>query len=177
MFSDRSSAASPTRSLAAAMPVRFMTPDTLPLKYPLHHAIRDRTRSEEDTMKFLRAAYALDPACIARPDNTGTTPIMVAIATENLTAVNTLVELAAAEMAQGEDPLGLQMPNGQQETPLTYNVRLLRESPRFLIHDLLDGASRDITKAFVQHKLPVCTCGRCTSGWLSPRMRFRLRGK
>lgn len=158
------------------MPVRFATPETIRMKYPLHHAIRDKAYSEEDIMHVIHDAYDADPTCISQPDNTGLRPIMVAIKVENLTAVNTLVEVAAPMMAQGEDPLGLQTPDEQQETPLSCNVRLLRESPRFVIHDLLDGASLGITKSFIEHKLPACTCGRCTSGWLSPRMRFRLRG-
>ena len=128
-------------------------------------------------MRILRTAYAADPTSISQPDDNGLLPITVAIMVENLIAINTLLELAAPGMAAGGDPLGLQVPNDQQETPVSYNVRLLRESPRFVIHDLLEGASSDITRAYIQHKMPECTCGRCSQGWLSPRMHFRLRGQ
>lgn len=158
------------------MSVRFLEPPSTPLEYPLHYAIRDKTCSEEDTMAIIKAAYATHPGCIGEPDSTGLRPITIAIMVENLTAINTLLELAAPAIAQGDDPLGLQIPDEEQETPLSYNVRLLRESPRFVIHDLLDGASRDVTAAYIERKLPGCTCKKCTSKWLSSKMRFRLRG-
>ncbi|GJE99346.1 hypothetical protein PsYK624_156000 [Phanerochaete sordida] len=144
-------------------------------KFPLHHAIQDKSLSEGDIMRILRNAFANDPACIGRPDNNGLRLISVAIAAANVTAINTLLELAATGMAAGEDPLGLLVPDSAQETPVSHNVRLLRESPRFVIHDLLDGATENITKAYIQHKMPACTCGKCAGCWLSPRMRFRLR--
>lgn len=146
-------------------------------KYPLHHAIQDKTCSDEAIMHILRSAHAADPTSIGRPDSSGLRPITAAITAQNLAAINTLLDLAASDMAAGDDPLELQVPDDQQETPVLYNVRLLRENPRFVIHNLLDGASSDITKAYIQHKIPPCTCGKCTQRWLSPRMRFRLRGE
>lgn len=146
-------------------------------KYPLHLAIKNPSCSEQAIMQLLQDAFTKNEASIGAPDDTGARPITVAIAAGNVTAVQTLVALATPRMAAGEDPLGLHAPDADGDTPFTQNVRLMQMSPRFVIHDVLDGASRDITKAFMRNKLPACTCGKCSSGWLSPRMRFRLRGK
>jgi hypothetical protein len=154
-----------------------MSPDPTALKYPLHHAIKDKACSEQALIRILKSAYEQNPESIGMANDRGLRPITVAIVAENLTAINTLLELAAKKMAAGEDPLGLQLPDKEHETALSYNVRLLRQCPRFLIHDLLDGASRDISKAYIKHKMPPCTCEKCTHRWLSPKMRFRLRGE
>lgn len=156
------------------MPV---TSPSLMVKYPLHHIISDTTSTEQGTTRFIRAMFIADPECIRRPDELGMTPLSVAILRENAAAITALLELASPLMAQGQDPLGLQVPDRQHETAVMQNARLLRANKRFLIHDLLEGASKDITLAYIYNMLPVCSCGKCTEGWLSSKMRFRLRGK
>ncbi len=128
-------------------------------------------------MRKIREAYADDPMSLIQPNDQGLSPMSVAAIAGNLPAINVLLDIARPKMAEGEDVLGLQDVDDNQETPSSYNFRILRENPRFKIHDLLEASSKELKDAVVRNRLPACTCGKCTGKWLSPRMRFRLRGK
>lgn len=145
-------------------------------KYPLHAAIRDTTLTEDAVTKILREAYAKDQAFLSQVDDEGRTPIAVAAISANLPVVMTLLDLSRRQMEQGDDVLGVQVADNLQETAASHNLRILGEDPRFRINTLLQMASRGLSDGFIKHRLPPCVCGKCTDGWFSPRMRFRLRG-
>lgn len=146
-------------------------------RYPLHTALRDPSSSERHILHVLREAYKQDPSSLAQVDDEGHTPLAVAVMTANVPAIAGLVDMSYVERAQGDDILGLYFADRSQETPASHNLRILRENPRFRIYDILETASKELTDAFIKRRLPPCVCGKCEGGWLSPRMRFRLRGK
>ena len=48
----------------------------------------------------------------------------------------------------------------------------------YLVQKALGGLSAAETEeVYIKKRKFGCTCGMCTDGWLSPRMRFRLRGE
>lgn len=145
-------------------------------KFPIHSALSDKKWTEESVTRMLRNVYAANPLLLSQPDEDGLRPIAVAAIEENFDAIKTMLESAGPKLAQGEDVLGLQQSDNFHETAMSHNLQLLRQTPRFMIHEMLDNACKLLTEGYIKHKIPTCTCGKCTAGWLSPRMRFRLRG-
>lgn len=145
-------------------------------RYPIHAAIRDSKLSEEAIIQILREAHDKNPASLSQVDSEGRTPIAVAAIAANLAAVMTLLDISRKQMAEGGDVLGVQVSDKLQETAASHNLRILGEDHRFKIHTLLEMASRELTDGFIEQRLPRCSCGKCTDGWFSPKMRFRLRG-
>ena len=126
---------------------------------------------------MIRNVYTANPSLLNQPDEDGLRPIAIASIQENYDAIKTMLDIAGPKLAQGEDVLGLQLADNQHETAMSHNLLLLRQTPRFMIHELLDNACKVLTEGYIKNKIPACRCGRCTAGWLSPRMRFRLRGE
>jgi hypothetical protein len=146
-------------------------------QFPIHSALSDKEWSESSVQRMLRSVHAANPALLNQPDEEGIRPLSIATFEGNLTAVSTLLELAAPELARGNDVLGLEHSDNFHETAMSRNLALLRQTPRFLMHEMLGDASKTLRAGYIKNKLPKCTCGKCTNGWLSPRMRFRLRGE
>lgn len=146
-------------------------------KFPVHSALGDKKWSRESIEKMLRSVYAANPVLLNQPDERGARPIAIAAIGENCDAIKVMLTIAGPKIAQGEDVLGLQHGDNNQETAISHNLALLRQSPRWLIHEMLDDACKVLRDGYIKNKLPKCVCGKCTAGWLSPRMRFRMRGK
>ncbi|KAJ3544318.1 hypothetical protein NM688_g5758 [Phlebia brevispora] len=162
----------PTRRNIDTMSV---APPTSRCKYPLHSAIRSTGLTEQSVIQTLREAYTSDPSSLSQVDDEGRTPIAVAAITANLPAVIALLEIAGEQTAEGDDLLGLQVTDKMSETAASHNLRILSENPRFQINNMLEKASRELRDGFIRNSLPPCICRKCTEGWFSPRMRFRLR--
>lgn len=145
-------------------------------KFPIHSALSDKNWTEDSIQRMLRSVYAANPVLLNQPDEDGLRPIAVAAMQENFDAVRVMLEVAGPKLAQGEDVLGLQLHDNQHETAMSHNLRLMRQVPRFMIQESLDNACKVLREGYIKNKLPACTCGKCSAGWLSPRMRFRLRG-
>jgi len=131
-----------------------------------------------------------DPQSIHKPDQGGFTPIFVALGVVNMPAIRTLLRLGVREdLDSFSNTEGVTAPEKLQAS-----MRATREFSEALL-PTWDGYSTDALKAEFLVKcvmgLPTtvddeteyaakrkwgCTCGTCTGGWLSPRMRFRLRG-
>ena len=146
-------------------------------KFPVHSALGDSKWSNDSIERMLRSVYAANPVLLNQPDERGARPIAIAAIEGNYDAIKVMLTIAGPKLAQGEDVLGLQNGDDNQETAISHNLALLRKSPRYLIHEMLDEACKALRDGYIKNKLPECVCGRCTAGWLSPRMRFRMRGR
>ncbi|PCH42308.1 hypothetical protein WOLCODRAFT_143973 [Wolfiporia cocos MD-104 SS10] len=155
------------------------------LRASLHHKIFDK---ESEIEKTIRDAFAEDPTSIRKRDPLGFTPLHVAAASANSTAVKVLLELGVQHDA-------LDRENDVCLTPLMLcknNLRLARELSEMLAivwqgykhEDLLVeamlkramGEEVGQDSGYVQRNKWGCTCGNCIGGWLSPLMIHRLTG-
>ena len=129
-------------------------------------------------------------------DTNGFMPVHVAAVNENIHALRVLLEL---------DPSGIvedlkDRKNKDGVTPLEGLESSMRSTKEFLetLMGAWKGYSDDGLKCeyilkramglpmvvnkseeeedYIKKKKFGCTCGKCTDGWLSPRMRFRLLG-
>ncbi|KAI0092336.1 hypothetical protein BDY19DRAFT_991048 [Irpex rosettiformis] len=144
-------------------------------KFPVHSALSDEKWSGDSIERMLRSVYTANPVLLNQPDERGVRPITIAAIKEKSEAIMVMLEVAGPKLAQGEDVLGLEHCDDKQETAISHNLALLRKSQRYLIHEMLDNACKTLREGYINNKLPKCVCGKCTEGWLSPRMRFRLR--
>ncbi|KAI0697807.1 hypothetical protein BC835DRAFT_738615 [Cytidiella melzeri] len=144
-------------------------------KFPVHSALSDEKWSDKSVEKMLRSVYKANPVLLNQPDERGMRPITVAAIQGSANALKVMLEVAGPQLAQGEDVLGLEHADDSNETAISRNLALLQQTPRFVIHEMLDNACKVMREGYIKCKLPKCVCGKCTAGWLSPRMRFRLR--
>ncbi|PPQ84753.1 hypothetical protein CVT26_014688, partial [Gymnopilus dilepis] len=168
-----------------------LTPAEILAKYALHTAVA--TNKGPSITAVLRAAFQADPTCIHEKDIHNYTPMHIAAAERNVLAVRTLLELdfegIRADLEDGE--------NDDSVTPLEGLQSTMRSSREFseTLLGKWDGHGNDalaceymLMKAmgmevpfgarseeeYIKKKKFGCTCGACTDGWLSPRMRYRL---
>ena len=190
-----------SRSLPAADDVeeqRFGTGNgPLVLGMPLHEIIKlgPLDQPVPDVDRAIRFAYTKDTTSVKMKSDTGLTPLHMAVKCENVSAVRSLLALPAesgvrAELDSHDHPRGLSPEEACKEVMLT--TRKMMESitgawpgltwaegaPHILYllkraRGELAGISED---AFVHRLRWGCTCGQCADGWLSPRMRYRLKG-
>ncbi|PBK66910.1 hypothetical protein ARMSODRAFT_1046286 [Armillaria solidipes] len=132
--------------------------------FPLHYSIvGNMTPAIADT---IQSFFDKDPLSISRPDPDGLRPIFIATASQNIHAVRKLLGLGVRHDLFNYE-------NGDGLTPL----EMLQGSMRieYLLKNAMDisvgGLSDDEYVSCNKHG---CTCGRCSAGWLSPRMRFQL---
>lgn len=164
------------------------SPADLEAHYPLHIAIASvKTPLVVD---LIHTAHANDPLIIHKKAPDGLTPIHMAAGMQNVHALRTLLELGVGDDLQdAANKLGT--------TPLEALDSAMRSNRQFMdsMLGIWNGYSvEDLTCQYLlkqalgiplvppseaeyvdQRKLG-CTCGQCTDGWLSPRMRFRLAG-
>ncbi|KAI1798319.1 hypothetical protein LXA43DRAFT_1107377 [Ganoderma leucocontextum] len=186
-----------SRSLPAANDVEEQRDRNGPivLGMPLHEIIRGGPLDESvpDVDRAIRLAYTKDPTSVKAKNESGLSPLRMAVNCENVSAVRSLLALPAtsgirAELDLHERPHGLNPEEACQTGMLT--ARRAMESitgnwPGWTFADgalhilyllkhargQLAGVSED---AFVHTLRWGCTCGQCADGWLSPRMRYRL---
>ncbi|KAJ6460373.1 hypothetical protein C8R47DRAFT_933520, partial [Mycena vitilis] len=140
--------------------------------------------SSEKIVDVIKNMHAKDPSCIHLPDDAGFRPIFVAVKSNNLFAVRTLISLGLSD-----DDLKSR-DNGEHLTPLEACDDEMCSSREFAEIFKREGWSGYPTiglymKAAIEramkHPMPPtddeyvaqkkwgCTCDKCYSGWLSPR--------
>ncbi|RPD65375.1 hypothetical protein L226DRAFT_480019 [Lentinus tigrinus ALCF2SS1-7] len=144
-----------------------------------------------DVVKRIQDAYGRNPSMVREKDEEGNTALHVAAASHNLAAVQALLALPL-ESGILEDLTLRDNKNGF--TPLEACDREMRRSKEFAqtllgtwsghpAHALrtqyvlkcASGENLGISEDdYVETRRWGCTCGACTDGWLSPRMRYRL---
>ncbi|KAK0190556.1 ankyrin repeat family protein [Armillaria mellea] len=154
--------------------------------FPLHYSIvGNTTPAITDT---IQSFFDKDPLSISRPDPDGLRPIFIATASQNIHAVRKLLELGVRHdlfnYENGDGLTPLEMLQGSMRSVREFSETLLSfwngypESSlriEYLLKNAMnisvDGLSDD---EYVSLNKYGCTCGRCSDGWLSPRMRFQL---
>lgn len=156
-----------------------LTLDELHTRYPLHFKLsRDKSPS---IMQTIRAAYQIDAGSIHRRDVNGFLPVHIAAASENVHALRVLLEFDMTEdLKDAENDGGVTPLEG-----LEVSMRIVKEiidlrgvwkgcSDEGLICEYLLKKGTAGEAEYVKKNKFGCTCGMCTDGWLSPRMRFQL---
>ncbi|KAK0439244.1 ankyrin repeat family protein [Desarmillaria tabescens] len=150
-------------------------------KYPLHYAIVNKDMPDITTV--IQSFYDKDPASIHVPDDRGFLPVFVAARAQNVHALNKLIELGVAEDLNNTN-------NAEGVTPLESvldSMQSTREFCEAMLGTWPGNSEKDIKIVRIlktamelpedsDGQLPFgCTCGQCSGGWLSPRMRFALQ--
>lgn len=142
----------------------------------------------EGIIEVIRSSYKRDPNSIHLRDPGGNTPIALAAFRGNHFAVNVLLELGVEEDLSDRN-------NSDSLTPLERCERTLRDSREFseTLLGMWTGYDENFLKTraaflrakgvdvgtdeeFIERTKWGCTCGKCTDGWLSARMRLSLEG-
>ena len=154
--------------------------------YPLHFAIINLPK--QNVASVIEAYHTQDPSSIHKQDHKGFTPLYVAAAYANASALKALLKLGAASDLNNHVNKDGMIPLERLED----TMRTTRELAELLMHKW-EGYSRNELKVqlilkremgisvngqtdeeYLQRRKWGCTCGECGEGWLSPRMRFRL---
>ncbi|KAJ8462685.1 hypothetical protein ONZ51_g10748 [Trametes cubensis] len=148
--------------------------------YPLHFMMEAKNLGipVRDLPGAIRGAYSQNPAAVRQKDDRGFTPLHVAAYAGNAEAVRVLLALpetsGIAEDMRGRD-------NVAGRTPLELceqKMRDIKDSDALrVVYTLKRAMGEDIPLTedqYVDQRRLGCTCGQCTDGWLSPRMRYRL---
>ncbi|PIL27415.1 hypothetical protein GSI_10563 [Ganoderma sinense ZZ0214-1] len=165
------------------------------LGMPLHEIIKRGPLDEPvpDVDRAIRLAYTKDPALTKVKDESGLTPLHMAVKCENVSAVRSLLALPTecgirAELDLHDHPQGLS-PEEACKSAMSTTRRMMESitgtwsgwtftngAPHILY--LIKRARGELAgireDAFIHTIRWGCTCGQCADGWLSPRMRYRL---
>ncbi|KAM5534767.1 hypothetical protein V8D89_011631 [Ganoderma adspersum] len=141
-----------------------------------------------DIERRIHDTYSQDPSSIHVKDNRGESA-RTAIYAKNLAAVQTLLALPTESGIQEE----LKSRDEKGWTPVEACEREIRSNLELAMLLRTNGNAQDLLhmlyllkKAsgediqvtedeFVDARRWGCSCGQCTDGWLSPRMRYRLK--
>ncbi|CAA7262588.1 unnamed protein product [Cyclocybe aegerita] len=168
-----------------------LSADETKAQYPLHCAISNT--KDPSIIQLIRVAHNIDAASIRKHDVNGLTPVHIAASGENLHALRVLLELDPSGIAKDLKDAH----NREGMTPLEAlrsSMRSIREFSETLLSawkgytdeglrceyimtkamGLPLGVGEETEEEYVKKRKFGCTCGKCTGGWLSPRMRFRL---
>ena len=167
------------------------------LGMPLHDIIKRGPLDQPvpDVDRAIRLVYAQDPELVKVKNESGFTPLQMAVRCENVSAVRSLLALPTesgtrAELDLHDHPQG-HSPEEACRSVMSTTRRMMESvtgtwpgwtfangAPHILY--LLKHARGELTGisegAFVHTVRWGCTCGQCADGWLSPRMRYRLMG-
>lgn len=144
-----------------------------------------------DIAQKIRGAYSRDPSSIHLKDENGFTPLHLAATFANFEAVQALLSLPPDSGIFADLHL---RNNSQGLTPLEACEREMRNLREFsetllgtwkghsvsalrIVYLLKRAAGEEIQGSeddFIAGSRWGCTCGQCTDGWLSSRMRYRL---
>ncbi|KAJ6460369.1 hypothetical protein C8R47DRAFT_994153 [Mycena vitilis] len=148
--------------------------------------------SSEKIVDVIKDMHANDPSCIHLPDATGFRPVFVAVKSNNLFAIRTLISLGLS------DDDFKSRDNGDHVTPLEAcddQMCSSREFAEMFSQDGWEGylntglyVKAALKRAMGHHMPPTddkyvaqkkwgCTCDKCYSGWLSPRTLRLVRGE
>ncbi|EIW55854.1 uncharacterized protein TRAVEDRAFT_22277 [Trametes versicolor FP-101664 SS1] len=150
--------------------------------------------STEDVADAIREAYRRDPALIRQKDNRGFALIHTAANAANLRAIQALLALPS-QSGVVEDAL-CSMENQAERTAVElceHYMLNLKHHAQTLPDQQWNGHSPDALRceillknaegfgmitlseeAYIASRKWGCTCERCTDGWLSERMRYRM---
>ncbi|EDR04255.1 uncharacterized protein LACBIDRAFT_304787 [Laccaria bicolor S238N-H82] len=154
--------------------------------YPLHFAIINLPK--QNVASVIEAYHTQDPSTVHKQDHNGFTPLYVAAAYANASALKALLKFgAASDLNKHVNKDGMIPLERIEDT-----MRSTRELAELLMHKW-EGYSRNELKVqlilkremgisvhgqtdeeYLENRKWGCTCGECDEGWLSPRMRFRL---
>lgn len=162
--------------------------DVMQDQFPVHAAIA--RKDELDIGETIRKQYEIDHGCIHQRDPVGFTPVLVAALAQNRDALYVLLELGASDdLKRTDNKLGATPLEALEQSMKLYratNENILGSWEGYPDADLkcqflLKQASNMSTLAstemvYVARRKLGCTCGQCSQGWLSRRMRYRLTG-
>nr|VWP00857.1 Adenylate cyclase (EC (ATP pyrophosphate-lyase) (Adenylyl cyclase) [Ganoderma boninense] len=137
----------------------------------------------------IRNAYNQDPSSLYVKDNQGRSALRAAIYARNLTAIQALlalpIESGIQEELRSRDETGWTPVEAcereiRSDSALDLLLRRVPEAPASLriLYVLKKASGEDIQatqEEFINSRQWGCSCGQCTDGWLSPRMRYRLK--
>ncbi|KAK0207153.1 ankyrin repeat family protein [Desarmillaria ectypa] len=139
--------------------------------YPLHYAIVDQ--NTPDIAMVIKSFYDKDPASIHVPDDRGFLPVFVAVRAPNVHALNKLIEIGVAEDLNNMNNTD-NTDNTEGVTPLEAVLDSMQSTREFCEAMLGTWAAMKLPADGASQLQFGCTCGQCSGGWLSPRMRFAL---
>lgn len=168
-------------------------------RFPIHHAVESGPESLPYMMPgtgppidtFIKQQYRQRPSSVRERNRKGFTPLHAAAAHKNLRAVKELLnpqygalgDLDNRQNVEGVTPLEflwLILKKERQEQEMS-GMAWRGYSPDAIevAWTLRHAAGEDIgtSKKFIEKYRWGCTCGKCTEGWFSPRMRYRIRCK
>ena len=163
-----------------------LSAEELQAQFPFHHEIANN--KTPSVVQVIRAAHRADARSVHKRDVDGLMPVHVAAASENVHALRALLELDPNGMA--EDLKDAK--NKEGLTPLEVLESMLstrksmdpwsgykREglSCEYFLKKAMRSPVTETEAEYIEKRKFGCTCGECTDGWLSPRMRFRLLGE
>lgn len=164
-------------------------------KYPLHHAVSDLTLTAAQLNATIKDLLDDNPDAIRSQNEDGWTPLHVAARKGNVYAVRVL--LALFSPGPQDD---LPKRDNLEGTNLLEGCQAAMWESKVFADTFLDGECNGFSEALLrmEYILKVasggdvggldedaytairkfgCTCNQCHEGWLSPRMRIRLRGE
>ncbi|KAG6888582.1 hypothetical protein C0995_007264 [Termitomyces sp. Mi166 len=148
---------------------------------PIHWYIRNG--QDQQVVDVIRAYHAVYPQMIYQPDALGDTPLDVAIQVQKQQAYDTIRELHAVNRRALQ-----QVPTRQVATPTETHTKL-PALPRLVQDERYGYSTEELTfeynyrrvegmpdniNDYIKQRRWGCTCGACTEGWMSPRMRCRI---
>ncbi|KAI0701630.1 hypothetical protein C8Q76DRAFT_802596 [Earliella scabrosa] len=141
--------------------------------------------------RIIRELYAILPVLVNWKDELGCKPLHVAARFCNLTAVRTLLsllpeqvilqQLADRDNREGLTPLEscerVQRSARERQETSSFWIGYSDDALRIIyLLRCAAGEALDVSEdAFVRANRYGCTCGQCTMGWLTPRMRHRIQ--
>jgi hypothetical protein len=175
--------------------------------YPLHYLLRRSTNpsarvTDKQIFDAILAASKKDPSSLSTPDWTGRRPLHAAARVGSVVGVHTLLQLGVAANGDLEHhdnchhltPLELCQYIMIRAREVGYVHPAGRQFPRdssdewagnpdayLMVAKILRYASGETglgtDEDWIRKNKWGCTCGRCTGGWMSVRMRYWLFGK
>ncbi|TCD67052.1 hypothetical protein EIP91_000614 [Steccherinum ochraceum] len=170
--------------------------------FPLHRGIalaslKDANPSQPPLSQpidaFIAFVHARKPAIIHRQDSDGLTPLHVAARVMNPLAVATLLDLAFTgaesdldrrDNVDGLTPLEAVEFEMRKQMEHQVGVFSWDQQPypenglrcAYMLRKAM-GEAVGTAEAYLKLKQWGCTCGQCTDGWFSPRLRYRMHNQ
>ena len=162
-----------------------MPAEELQAQFPVHFEIANN--KSPSVVQVIRAAHKADAGSVHKHDVDGLMPVHVAAANENVHALQALLKLDPNGMAEDlkdaknkEGLTSLELVESKRSTgrsmgPWCYKDQGL--SCEYILKKAMRLPVTETEAKYIEKRKFGCTCGECTDGWLSPRMRFRLLGE